>query len=214
MERKRTMKWIAFGVALIAAAATQTPATQAALLTFTTSLSGAAESPPNASPGTGTAIVTINDVTHNMLVQVDFSGLIGTSTNSHIHCCTANPFDVTQTAIVATKTPTFPGFPSGVASGTYHHAFDLLPATATDTYNAAFVAAHGGTVAGAEAALIQGLEQGRAYLNVHSSLFPAGEIRGFLQQVAVPEPSSLMLLAALCCGMITLARHRRSAPRT
>ena len=39
----------------------------------------------------------------------------------------------------------------------------FTPCDPTDTYNAAFVAANGGTVAGAEAALIAGLEAGKAY---------------------------------------------------
>ena len=39
------------------------------------SLSGAAESPVNASPGTGFAVVTYDPVTHMMQVQVTFSGL-------------------------------------------------------------------------------------------------------------------------------------------
>jgi len=98
-----------------------------------------------------------------------------------------------------------------VTSGTYDQTFDLLPVTPTDTYNAAFVAANGGTVAGAEAALIAGLEAGKAYLNIHSTEFPTGEIRGFL--AAVPGPSSLLLLAGAFFGMIPFLRRRHSADR-
>jgi len=52
---------------------------------------------------------------------------------------------------------------------------------AAGSYNPAFVTSHGGTVASAEAALLAGIEAGQAYLNVHTSTFPAGEMRGFLQ---------------------------------
>jgi len=37
---------------------------------------------------------------------------------------------------------------------------------------------HGGTAAGAEAALVGGLAAGQAYFNIHTSPFPGGEIRG------------------------------------
>lgn len=206
------MRWMAFGLALIAAAAAQAPVAQATVLIFTASLNGPSESPPNASPGIGNAIVTIDDVADTMRVQVDFTGLLEPTSASHIHCCTAVPG--TGTAGVATKTPTFPGFPLGVTSGTYDQTFNLLPATATDTYNAAFVAANGGTVAGAEVALIAGLEAGKAYLNIHSLPdFGSGEIRGFLQLTAVPEPSSLLLLAAAFCGMLPFVRRRHPGYR-
>ena len=154
------MKWMALGMVLIAAAV-QAPVAQAAVITFATSLSGPNESPPNASPGTGNAVVTINDVANTMAVRVDFTGLLGTTTASHIHCCTEPP----GTAMVATTTPTFPDFPLGVTSGTYDRLFSLLDPS---TYNPAFITAHGGTVAGAEAALIAGLEAGEAYLNPDS----------------------------------------------
>jgi hypothetical protein len=76
-------------------------------------------------------------------------------------------------------------------SGSYVHLFDLLDLT---SYNPAFVTAHGGTAASAEAALIDGLNAGQAYLNIHTTFRTGGEIRGFL--AAVPEPSSWALMIA------------------
>jgi hypothetical protein len=124
-----------------------------------------------------------------MDVEVAFSGLLGTTTASHIHCCTA--VADTGTAGVATEVPFFDSFPIGVMSGSYVHLFDLLDLT---SYNPAFVTAHGGTAASAEAALIDGLNAGQAYLNIHTTFRTGGEIRGFL--AAVPEPSSWALMIA------------------
>ena len=69
-------------------------------------LDGPSEAPPNASPGTGTALVEIDLVAHTLSVQTSFSGLIGTTTVAHIHSATALPFQ--GTAGVATQTPTRP----------------------------------------------------------------------------------------------------------
>jgi hypothetical protein len=77
---------------------------------------------------------------------------------------------------VATTTPTFTGFPGGVTSGTYTHTFNMLVAA---SYNPAFVSAQGG-VANAAAALLGGMQAGRAYQNIHTQMFGGGEIRGFL----------------------------------
>lgn len=46
----------------------------------------------------------------------------------------------------------------------------------------------------------------RYYVNIHSTFFPAGEIRG--QITAVPEPSSLIALVG-CGGAILLRRRKR-----
>jgi hypothetical protein len=61
-------------------------------ITYDVKLTGPGESPPNASPGPGFAVITI-DRTRNTLniVSDTFSGLLGTTTASHIHCCTAGP---------------------------------------------------------------------------------------------------------------------------
>src|SRR5260370_21499736 len=171
-------------VAALCALATQA---SAAILIYDAALSGPAESPPNVSPGTGFAEVTINDIADTMRVQVTFSGLVATTTASHIHCCTALPG--TGTAGIATTTPTFTGFPLGVTSGTYDTTFDM---TMASSYNLAFITANGGTPSTAFVALLLGLNTGDAYLNIHSTTFPSGEIRGFLH--AAPEPSTCAMM--------------------
>lgn len=165
-------------------------------------LSGAAEAPSNASPGTGMAKVTMDFDLVTMRVEASFSGLLGTTTASHIHCCTTVPGD--GTAGVATPVPTFPGFPLGITSGSYDHTFDMTDA---NSYNPAYITANGGTVGTAFAAFVTGLDGGMAYLNIHTTAFPAGEIRGFLLAVPEPETYALMLLGLAVVG--AAARHQR-----
>jgi len=67
----------------------------------------------------------------------------------------------------------------------------------------------GGTVAGAEAAFASGLAAGTTYFNIHTSMFPGGEIRGFL--AVVPEPSTIGLVAAGLVGILMAGRRRYMA---
>ncbi|MEP7027218.1 MAG: CHRD domain-containing protein [Candidatus Eisenbacteria bacterium] len=160
---------------LAAALFTMAPIANAAVVSYVATLSGPNESPPNASPAIGTAQVDVDAVAHTMRVFVQFSGLTGTTSACHIHCATA--LVGSGTAGVATTTPTFAGFPIGVTSGTYDNTLDMTQAS---SYNPSFVTAHT-NIAGAEAFLFQAIADGKAYLNVHSSTFSGGEIRGFLE---------------------------------
>ena len=166
---------------------------------YVTDLSGANENPANLSAGTGSALVSIDTAAHILTVDVQFSGLSAPVTVAHIHCCVAPPGNVG----VATQTPTFVGFPTATA-GVYSNTFDT---TLAGAFNAAFVTANGGTPSGAEAALASGLANGQAYLNIHTSAFPAGEIRGFLQPV--PEPATLALTGVALVGIAFKRRLRK-----
>lgn len=162
------------------------------------SMSGTNEVPPNTSTASGWADIFLNG---NMLsVSLVWQGLLGGNpTAAHIHCCTA-PGANAGVAIG------FAGFPAA-ASGTYTNTYDL---TNPAVYNAAFRSNNGGTAAGAEAALINGLNAGRVYVNVHNAQFPGGEIRANV--VATPEPASLVLMATGLAAFAAVGwRRRRSA---
>jgi len=173
-----------------------TMSAQAIPLVYTATLNGAAEDPPISSTGSGTATVTIDQILNTMRVEVVFADLLGTTLVTHIHCCTATPGS--GNTGVASAVPSFVGFPVGVTSGVYDQVFNV---TELAVFNPAFVAANGGTAASALNALLDGLNDGSAYLNIHTTRFPAGEIRGFLQGAPAPVPGTLALLGLSLAGL-------------
>lgn len=189
-------------VLAMATASLAAPTAEAGTI-YLTGLDGAREEPPNASPGTGFAWLDLDTTAHTLHIRFQFSGLLGTTTAAHIHAPTAAPFS--GTAGVATQTPTFVDFPLGVTSGSYDQTFDT---SLDSTWNAPYLAANGGTALGAEAALALALAEGKAYLNIHSTFRPGGEIRGFFHPV--PEPSSMVMAAiAGLVGLGAVLRGRR-----
>lgn len=128
----------------------------AILYTINVTLSGAQEVPPAASPGTGTLTGTYDDVTNILDFSINFSGLLSPTNNAHFHA-PANR-GVNAPVVIGFV----PGFPLGVTSGNYDSTFTLT--------------------AGQETQLLDGL----FYVNIHTNMFPGGEIRGQLDEGTLP----------------------------
>lgn len=184
------------------AAATALFATAGHAAIFIGSFSGAAENPPSGSPGTGSITAVVDETAHTLAIDADFENLLEVTTAAHLHCC-APP---SGNAGVAVQAPSLAGFPLGVQSGSYFHVFDL---TDPNTYGADFLSDSGGDVSAAEAALIAALFAGEVYANIHTELFPAGEIRANLSEI--PLPAAAWLFAAGVLTFVWRGRRKTTA---
>jgi len=199
------MKRSLFALALMAAMLAVGTSARATLLHFTATLLASNEVPPTSSTGSGFATFDLDPLAQTLHGHITFSGLSSNTTASHIHCCLTAPFQTGVNVGVATLVPAFPGFPLGVTSGVDDFTLDL---TSAASYNPAFITAQG-SLANAEAAFIAGLEGNRTYLNIHTTGFPGGEVRGFV--TFVPEPMTMSLLAVGLAAAGFASRRRKSA---
>jgi hypothetical protein len=167
--------------------------------TYHADASGPEESPPNGSPGT--SMVTIDIAGSTLMVDMSFRDLVGTASAAHIHCCTADAF--TGTSAIAMP---FTDFPTGGHTGDYTKAIPLYEST---SYDPEFLKAHGGTAKGAATALVDGINANEAYVNIHTSEFPGGEIRGFVVAAPVPEPAEWGMMAGGLAGLLWMGRRKR-----
>ena len=126
--------------------------TGATAQTYNATLDGLQEVGPNASPGTGTATLSL-DGAKMLTVHVEFNGLLGDVTASHIHCCA----------------------PAGINAGAL---FFLVPPQP----NVSPIDIVVGPLTGAQETA---LNSGLMYVNVHTTVFLGGEIRGQIHMDAV-----------------------------
>ena len=123
--------------------------------TYVASLVGANEVPPRAVGGTGTATI-VKTSTGNYTFTVTYSGMTGNLVGGHIH----GPAAAGVNANVIVPFPNATGAaPSGTLTGTF---------TSTNTT----------TISNDSLDVL--LNNGNAYVNLHTTLYPGGEIRGQL----------------------------------
>ena len=80
------------------------------------------------------------------------------------------------------------------------------------SWTPAFLSEHGGTAAGAASALVDAINANEAYVNIHTDLYPSGEIRGWLVAAPpVPETAEWSMLAAGLAGLMWMSRRRPTA---
>jgi hypothetical protein len=160
----------------------------------TGALLGANETPPNGSTATGTISITVDTATNNVLFTLTFSGLSAGATAAHIH-----------QGIAGVAGPVKVPLPLGAASG-------QTSATTSGT---------GTPIVGFNVADIIATPTG-FYVNLHSTVFPGGEIRGQLISCAplqaVPEFPGvftyLVLFAMLLPVVLALRRGLFSGIRS
>jgi hypothetical protein len=127
-------------------------------------------------PGTGNAVVILDDVALTLDVSLSYSGLLGPVNNAHIHCCSLPP--VPSGVII----PFVPPMTTGATAGSFANVFVI------------------------NATLANQIKSGLSYINIHTTVFPGGEIRGQI----IPEPGTLSLMSL---GLVGLATVRRSLRR-
>jgi hypothetical protein len=171
------------------------PAQASIILTAT--LTGDQESPPVTTQAFGTATFFLNDAQTALTFSATINGIDVTGLQTP-----TNPLDdLTAAHIHASSAPNPPTRP--VVWGFFGLPFnDNNP---TDIVVLPFATGVGGTFTGkwdllegqntTLTAQIPNLLEGRAYLNFHTRAFPAGEIRGTITVLEVPEPSTLALLS-------------------
>ena len=169
----------------------------AAVLTWTATLNGAQEIPPTASAATGFGRVQFDNVTNILQLDLFWAGLTGTVSAGHIHCCVATP--PANAGVVLDL-----ALGGKLATDSFSASYDL---DLVNPFTSAFTTANGGTALLAFNALAAAMDanQGRAYYNIHTAVFPGGEIRGNL--ASIPEPSSVI---GVLSGIAVLVLRRRS----
>lgn len=130
-----------------------------------------------ASPGVGTGIVTYDNVSNLLSWDITFSGLLAGTTAAHFH----GPAAPGVSAGVQVAIPL--GSSLGQTSGTVIGSATITNLQAAD--------------------LLANLW----YINIHTSQFPGGEIRG--QVNVVPLPAAVWLFGSGMLALLGMARRQR-----
>lgn len=168
--------------------------THAAVWVFDVVLDGSQEVPSVVTPGSGSATVLICPFFKRLSIRDTgfgskgvFSNLSGTVTAAHVH----------GPAAAGTNGPVIIplDIDLGVTSGNF--TTPIQPTQPNDPYGFPLTDQQ-----------YQDALNGLLYINIHTTAFPGGEIRGqLINPISVPEPMSLSLIAMGSIGL--LYRRRR-----
>ena len=210
MKKSLTIKLLA--LVILAALGLYSVGASAAVIALIANMDGAQEVPQVGPPGstqadlggTGSASLLFDDVTNVLSWVISYSLNTGPSTVAHFHGRRLSA----QTAGPGISSPTqlnIPGIPTtaaGTVSGTFDFDVDAFLGLPSEQ--------PGQPGALTRAERIDDLLAGLWYINIHTSVFPSGEIRG--QILRVPEPGTLVLFGIGSLGLVGFAvRRRRTA---
>jgi hypothetical protein len=195
-------------LSLVAAAAACSLAANATVLEFTADMSSAQEVPPNDTGAHGLALLFYDDHGTSTTTDDTFSfsmsvfGLSGPAVDMHIHGAGA-PGQNAPIRVDLSQPP-FMHWNSGstlLLGGDNVAVPSLITATPPNPTNPGYP----------PMSFLEMLTGGLAYVNVHTPLHPAGEVRGQFVEVTsqVPEPSTYALMLAGVAVLGWRARSRR-----
>jgi hypothetical protein len=173
-------------VVALAAGALSGSSALAQSVTLTANLTGGQENPPVSTPATGTATLIIDLSTNNWTLDIQFGTLTAPLSVAHIH-----------RAPTGSNGPVIIGL-DGMALSGGRPSWALLSPGITSFSSGGPLAAPFAFPAGE----VSNLLAGNTYINIHSTQFPGGEIRGQL----VPTPATATLLGL--AGLVAARRRR------
>lgn len=207
------------GPALVVASLAIAAPAGATLLQYTATLTSSqvVDGGGSTSTATGSALVTLDDTLFTVTTDMTWSGLSGPADRAHLHFAplgvsrsVADPNtdffhevldDPARTVLDCNLVFTDCVPPSGSST-------DVLQLASDNGYGAGYAL---GLATDSFADLILALNQGDIYVDMHTELRPAGEIRGQFALATVPEPSTLALLAPLAIVLAAFRRRFRRA---
>ena len=146
------------------------------------------------SPGIGTGRIEYDTTTNMIDYTLSWEGLIGSVTKLHIHGPASADQSNPQHVLEIFGPPDIADFPTETT------------ATWTDSHPLESLLQPNGDLLTTEE-ILQIMNDGRAYVNVHTRVFGTGESRGNLG-IPVPEPSAVGLLATSLATMLFVRRRR------